>query len=159
MNEIANLTGEIVYLAVLNGTEVIYLDGAFPDYSTGGRNMTGLKAPLYCTGIGKALLAYAGPERVDEVISEGLYSFTKDTITDGENLRKELELVRERGYSVDNMEHEYGIKCVAIPIRNGEDRVVAACSVTGPSPRFTEKRITELAEILKKHAEVLKNRL
>lgn len=121
--------------------------------------MTGLKAPLYCTGIGKALLAYAGPEKVDEVIGEGLYSFTKDTITDGEKLKEELAVVRERGYSTDNMEHEYGIKCVAIPIRNGEDQVVAACSVTGPSPRFTEKRIAELAEILKKHAVELKKML
>lgn len=159
MSEIANQTGETVFLGVLNGTEVIYLDAAFPDFSTGGRNMTGLKAPLYCTGIGKAMLAYEPESKVDEVVEAGLISFTKNTIVDKEALREELETVREKGYAIDNMEHEYGIKCVAMPIRNAENRVVAACSITGPSPRFTDKKMMELEEILRKHTELLKVRL
>ncbi|MDO5416833.1 MAG: IclR family transcriptional regulator [Lachnospiraceae bacterium] len=159
MEQIANETGETVFLGVLNGTEVIYLDAAFPDSSTGGRNMTGLKAPLYCTGIGKAMLAFESEEKVDEVIRNGMEPFTENTIVDGEQLRKELALIRERGYATDNMEHEYGIKCVAMPIRNADGKVVASCSVTGPSLRFKCDKMVTLAAILKKHAELLKDRI
>lgn len=159
MREIADRVGETVYLAVRNQTEVIYLDGAFPSSSTGGRQMTGLKAALYCTGIGKALLAYAPEEVVEEVIAEGMFSFTQNTIVDGEALKKELAVIRERGYAIDNMEHEHGIKCVAMPIRNSENRVVAAYSISGPSPRFGGDRVEELAEILRQHADMIKMRL
>ncbi len=121
--------------------------------------MTGLKAPKYCTGIGKAILAYESEEMVEEVIKEGMVSFTDQTITDGEKLKEELKCVREKGYAVDNMEHEYGVKCVAVPIRNGENKVVAACSITGPSPRFTPQRIDELEKLLKQYAQMLRPRL
>lgn len=156
MAEIANCTGESVFLAVANGTEVIYLDGAFSSSSTGGRNMTGVTAPLYCTGIGKAMLAYAPEEAVNEVIAKGLLPFTQNTIINGENLKNELIKIREKGYSVDNMEHEYGIKCVAVPIRNAENQVVAACSISGPSPRLGDDKLEELAGILKHHADMVR---
>lgn len=159
MTEIADCVGETVYLAVRNSSEVIYLDGAFPSSTTGGRNMTGLKAPLYCTGIGKAMLAYEQENVVNEVIADGMSAFTQNTITDGGVLKEELSAIRERGYAVDNMEHEFGITCVAVPIRNSENRVVAAYSVSGPSPRFGQERITELAGILLQHAEMIKVRL
>lgn len=159
MVEIANETNESVFLAVSSGTEVIYLDGAFPDTSVGGRNMTGLKAPKYCTGIGKVILAHEPEACVDAVIEEGMVAFTEQTITDGETLRTELENIREKGCAVDNMEHEYGVKCVAVPIYNMENRVVAAISITGPSPRFTQDRIEELEALLKEYAQVLKCRL
>lgn len=159
MVELANRTNESVFLAVSSGTEVIYLDGAFPETSVGGRNMTGLKAPKYCTGIGKAILAYEPEQCVKEVIEEGMVAFTDQTITDGKRLQEELEKIRERGYSIDQMEHEYGVKCVAVPIRNAENRVVAAYSITGPSPRFTKERIEELEGLLKQYADIMKPRL
>lgn len=159
MREIADRVGETVYLAVVSSTEVIYLDGAFPSSSTGGRNMTGLKAPLYCTGIGKAMLAYGQESLADEVIAEGMFPFTQNTITDGDALKRELAMIRERGYAIDNMEHEYGIKCVAVPIRSSENRVVAAYSISGPSPRFDKARIEELAGMLLEHADMIKVRL
>lgn len=148
MTQIADEEEECVYLAVIHGTEVIYVNAAFPSASTGGRNMTGVTAPTYCTGIGKAALAYEAETVIDQVIEEGLFSFTQNTITDGEQLKSELALIRQRGYSIDNMEHEYGVKCVAAPIRNREGKVVAAYSITGPSPRFGDCRIERLAALL-----------
>lgn len=148
MESIANQEEECVYLAVLHDTEVIYVDAAFPSAATGGRNMTGVTAAAYCTGIGKAILAYQTESAVEQVIVKGFYPFTQNTITKGEDLKKELEIIRQRGYSVDNMEHEYGVKCVAVPIKNKEGKVIAAYSISGPSPRFDDSRIKRLAEEL-----------
>ena len=71
-------------------------------------------------------------------------------------LKRELSMIRRRGYAVDAMEHEYGIQCVAVPIFNREGQIAAAYSVSGPSPRFSEERIQQIAEILKESAESIK---
>jgi DNA-binding IclR family transcriptional regulator len=158
MNEIANQVGESVFLGVISNARLIYMDGAFPRASTTSRNMTGITAPLYCTGIGKALLAYH-TELLGQIIQEGLTSFTPSTITDPDALLEELSLTRERGYAIDNMEHEYGVKCVAVPVYNCTDQIVAAISVSGPSPRFDEDRIVKLAALLAEHTAAVKNYL
>lgn len=150
MDELAAQSGECVYLAARQDREIIYMDAAFPPGSVGGRNMVGVSAPSYCTGIGKAILAFEPEEVWDRVldVSGGLKAFTENTITDGDALKKELETIRHRGYSIDNMEHEYGVKCVAAPVKNYEGRVLAAISISGPSLRFSEERVENLAGIL-----------
>ena len=80
MERIANLCGETVYLATFYGTEIIYLDSIFPRSNATGKNLIGLSAPAYCTGIGKALLAYQPPEVVDKVLGLPLTAFTPNTI-------------------------------------------------------------------------------
>lgn len=159
MIQIANEVEECVYLAILQDTEIVYVDAAFPDSVTGGRNMTGIKAPAYCTGIGKALLAFEPETTVNKVVEEGFHGFTPYTILDGESLRLELETIRNQGYAIDNMEHEYGVKCVAAPIRNQEGKVVAAYSISGPSPRFGDDRIPKLADLLIRNVDSVKNQL
>lgn len=156
MDQVAEILGESVYLAVFHEKEIIYVDGAFPSIAVGRRNMTGIKAPAYCTGIGKALLAYQPEPVIEEIIEDGLKGFTKNTITDGRMLKRELAIIRRQGYAVDNMEHEYGIQCVAVPIFNREGKIVAAYSVSGPSPRFSEERIGQISELLKESAETVK---
>lgn len=107
------------------------------------KSVMGIKAPLYCTGIGKAMLAYLPREVVDAVIGRGLASITDNTITDTGKLLQELETIRLRGYAIDNMEHQFGIKCVGMPIRNRKGDIVAGLSISGLSLRFDEQRIEE----------------
>lgn len=152
MQQIANQEEECMYLAVMRDTNVIYIDAAFPEAVTGGRNMTGVTAPSYCTGIGKAILAYAEEAVVERVIAQGLQPFTQHTILDGGKLKEELEQIRIREYAVDHMEHEHGVKCVAVPVRNKEGLVIGAYSISGPSPRFNAERIKKLAAILQNTA-------
>jgi DNA-binding IclR family transcriptional regulator len=159
LEQVANDENETVYLAVLQDTEVIYIDAAFPSSNTGGRNMTGIKAPTYCTGIGKAMLAFEPDKVTEQVIREGFQQFTANTVSDGKQLKKELEEIRKKGYAIDNMEHEYGVKCVAVPITDHDGKVVAAVSVSGPSPRFDKKRIEGLADSLKEKVRQISYRL
>jgi DNA-binding IclR family transcriptional regulator len=151
MQKISNITNENVYLAIYKGAEVLYLDACCPLGNNPTRSMQGEKAPLYCTGIGKAILAFLPENNVNMVLNAGLKRFTENTITDGGLLNKELERIRERGYSTDNMEHEYGIKCVAVPVRGKNGSVICAISVSGPSLRFPESEIESIANILKEN--------
>lgn len=148
MERISSHCNESVYFAIPSGNEVVYIDAVYPSSYMAGRSIIGVKAPLYCTGIGKAILAHFEASRIDEVIASGLVPFTPNTITKGEQLSDELELIKTRGYSVDNMEHEYGIKCVAVPIRSIRGSVIGAISVSAPSLRFTDENIQEYAEFL-----------
>lgn len=146
--QIAAKTDETVYLGELFGSDVIYIDAIFPASHMGGRNVVGIRASTYCTGIGKALLAYQSEEFIEGVIAQGLKRYTDHTITDPTLLREELALIRSRGYAVDNMEHEFGIKCVAAPVRNCQGKVVAALSISGPSPRFSDAETMRYADLL-----------
>lgn len=148
MEEVARDTGETVFLATPYGTQIIYREAAYPTLSISVRAINGVVAPMYCTGIGKAILAYQDEDFIERVIDEGLTAFTPNTITEPGAFREELIKIKQQGYSVDNMEHEYGIKCVGVPVRNGSREVIGAISITGPSLRFTDKKINEYAVLL-----------
>lgn len=160
MQELADYSGERVYLAIPHKDEVVYVSSTYPQEAVYlMRTIMGETARMYCTGIGKAMMAFLPEKELETYLGRGLEAFTECTITDPEKLKKELVLVRTRGYAVDNMEHEYGIKCVAVPILNKQGSVEGAISISGPSLRFDEERIQELASVLKKKVQKIQSRL
>ena len=148
IKEIANLTGEVCYLGMLNDLEVLYLDAAYPSSQASGRNILGERAPLYCTGLGKAMLANLPEAEISQVLASPMTSFTRCTITDPAVLRAELEEIRTNGYAVDNMEHEFGIRCVAVPIFDSSGKVIGAVSASGPSLRFDPDAVVRISRII-----------
>lgn len=118
---------EVVYLEKLEGLQAIGMMGS----RVGGR------APAYCTGLGKCMLAYF-PERDvrDFYAANGLRVRTTNTITVLEALLGDLRETRNRGYAIDNVEHEDGVRCVAAPVWNHENVVVGALSISGPEQRM-----------------------
>lgn len=159
LESISEFSNESVYFGILTEHEVIYLDTVYPKGTLAGRSIIGVRAPLYCTGIGKAILAYLPDEEIEQVISKGLVPFTQNTIIDRDKLLDEMMQIRKRGYSIDNMEHEYGIKCVAVPVRNIREKVVAAISISGPSLRFTDDKILEYSNFILNISRELKSRI
>lgn len=159
MEEISDQTGETVYLATPYGDQIIYREAAFPNRSISVRVIKGVVAPMYCTSLGKAILAYMDQGHIEKIIEEGLKPFTPYTITDPEEFRKELKKIREQGYSLDNMEHEYGIKCVGVPLKNSNNEIIGAYSLSGPSLRFNDDKILEYAALLQSKARMIKDRL
>lgn len=155
ITELSELTGEMVYLGVPERDQVMYLDGALPQPSLSAKPVIGMTAPLTCTGIGKAMLAYFSEERIDAILKAPIERFTDNTITDPVLLKEELRMIRSRGYSVDNMEHEFGIKCVAVPLFDAGHRLMGAISITGPSPRFPLNKIEEYAALLMSRTQAL----
>jgi DNA-binding IclR family transcriptional regulator len=104
---------------------------AFPPYTR-----VGSKLEAYCSGLGKVLLAALPPDQLENFILDGdLVALTQHTITDRALLHVELQKVRAQGYAVDDQEYQANMRCIAVPIHDGEDRVVAALSVTGEAQK------------------------
>lgn len=148
--EISQKIDEIIYFAIPYNHEVLYITGSYNNDNSYFRNksIAGMTAPLTCTGIGKAMLAHMSEESLNLVLEQPLVKFTKHTIIDKRNLLIELNKIKEQGYSVDNMEHEHGVKCVAVPLFNHSGELIGGISVTGPSLRFPESTIRKYAQIL-----------
>ncbi len=136
---------ESVHLTVLDAGEVLYVESFPSSKSLRAYSPVGLRAPLHCTGVGKAILANLDPAAADAVIADrGLARFTARTITSRARLLVELERTRHRGYSIDDCEHEEGVRCVGAPIRDHTGHVVASLSVAAPSQRMPESRLASL---------------
>ncbi|MCK0515509.1 IclR family transcriptional regulator [Anaerobiospirillum sp. NML120448] len=152
---ISNEVQEICYFGVPYGDKILYLEGGFPSENFSTKPVLGMTAPLYCTGLGKAVLAHLPKEEQDAICNGPLKQITENTITTAKDLLDELERIKLRGYSIDNMEHEFGIKCVAVAVFDKNGKVRGGLSITGPSLRFPNKRIEELALLLKSAADTI----
>lgn len=152
MQRIAQETNEMVYLSILKDDEVIYLDVIYPMnqlYSAAGP-VTGERAKLYCTGVGKAMLSRLPDEEVDRILSGELRPYTDYTITDKSQLKREVELARVNGFAVDNMEVVLGVKCIGVAVMNHKGEVECGISISAPSLRMEHEKIGEFAQILKR---------
>ena len=124
------------------------------------RSILGERAQMYCTGIGKAMLANMNDRSIDEYLTvHELKAFTENSITDKDVFRQELMRTRQRGYAIDDMEHEFGIKCVAMPIFDRNRNLYAAISISGLASHFTEEKMSEWAILLKKYVTKIESRL
>lgn len=145
---------ETVHLTVLDGGEVLYVDCVESTKRLRTYPVIGVRAPLYCTAVGKAIMAHMPAEQVDRIIDQyGLARFTDNTITDRERLFRDLAAIRRRGYSVDDIEHEPGVRCLGAPIRDHGGTVFASISVSGPTMRITRERVEELGHQVMSAAE------
>ena len=136
LEDVYERTHETVHLGVLEGTEVVYVAkiGGHRQASTPSR--IGGRMPLYCTALGKALLAHSPASLLDEVVAQGLERRTPRTITAAGLLRRQLGQVVETGVAYEYEESAPGLVCVAAAVLDPEDRPVAAVSATGPITRF-----------------------
>ena len=160
MRELAELTGETSHMAVYYEGEVVYLRTMEGPRTTFRVTPVGKRSPVYCTSLGKAMLAFLPAEAYrDVVFHRGMPRLTPYTITTPEAMAEELQRVRERGYAVDDQEQELGVRCVGVPIFDHSEKVVAAISLAGPSSRVTPERVADLAALLCARAEGLSRRL
>jgi DNA-binding IclR family transcriptional regulator len=142
--------GETVHLGVLQKTAVVYLDKVEPNNRRVWlESRIGASNPVYCTAMGKAILAFLPPEEAAAIIARIRFvRYTPRTLVTAEALQRSLERVRRRGYAIDDEEVECGVRCVGAPILNESGRPVAAVSVSGPSSRITQQSVPGIAERL-----------
>lgn len=132
LKELSTQINLTVHLGILDGTEVVIIDKYDPPSNITMVSRIGATVPAHCTGQGKTLLAYSPPADVERVIAKhGLKQYTSYTITSKEAFFQELAKIRERGYAIDDSEHEKHIRCVAVPLLNERNEIEAALSVTG----------------------------
>ncbi|MDS0300324.1 IclR family transcriptional regulator [Halogeometricum sp. S1BR25-6] len=154
---LAESTGEMANLVVEEKGKGVYLHRAHGNKAVRTDSYVGQRVHLHNTALGKTILAHLPEERVDEIIEHhGLPRTTPNTITTRDALLEELETVREAGVSFDDEARVQGLRCVAVPIINNNDRVEGAISVSGPTSRLQNEYFTrELPEELKSAANVI----
>lgn len=141
--------GETVHLSVLQKTSIVYLDKVEPNRRVCISSKTGTSNPVYCTSMGKAMLAFQPPEVINQIVSKIRFvRYTPKTLTSSDALLKALERVRRRGYAIDDQEIEVGVRCIGAPIFDEKRNAIAAVSVSGPASRITAPTMPEIAEHL-----------
>lgn len=147
---------ETVHLTVLDKDEVLYVDCIESKRRLRTYSVIGVRAPLYCTSVGKAILAFQSDGEIRRIAREkGLQRITETTIDTEDKLWAEVAKVRAAGYAVDDMEHEEHLRCVGAPIRNARGEVFASLSLSGPAERNTYERIESMApSVMRAGAEI-----
>jgi DNA-binding IclR family transcriptional regulator len=151
------LTSRAVHLAVFDGLRAVVIQRTEADPMLSNTMVE--NSPAYCTSVGKAILAYQPVEAVQRVIDAGLERFTETTITDPALLEQELALTRQRGFSIDNGEHQPGLRCIGAPIRNQSGAVFAGISVSAPAWQLPMAEVDELNKVVIYHANLISQRL
>ncbi len=155
--EISRQCGESSSLAILQDLEVIYIDYVEgPDLILKTLQRIGKIAPVHSTGVGKCLMLNFDENKIDELISKkGLTALTDKTITTKNDLVKELDFVRQQNYALDNEECEQQVKCVAVPIRDYTQKVVASISVSAPLGRLAENKMQYILSLLRETSDAI----
>lgn len=146
LDELAAKTGETIHLAQMDLGQVLYVDKRNAAKPVEMFSSAGKVGPAYCTGVGKAMLAYLDEEGLKAALSrQSFHRFTTHTLHTRDLLIDELRAIRQRGYGFDREEHEPGIICCAVPILSRAGRVMGAISVTSTTARTTLTALEGLA--------------
>ncbi|MFJ3308787.1 IclR family transcriptional regulator [Streptomyces sp. NPDC086549] len=157
---LAEEIGETVNIAVMQEHYAINLYQVRGPAAVAAHNWVGELTPLHATSSGKILLAHLPAKERAALLSEsGLKKVTPHTLTAKAKLEKNLAEARERGYAWTLEELEIGLHAMAAPVRDRDGEVIAAISASGPSYRFTEERMHELAPVLVNGAEEISHRM
>ena len=150
LQSLAVESNEAIHFVLREGGSVVYLYKEEPaQRMVHMTSCVGLRNPMYCTGVGKAILAFLPPEEQQLILNTTEYiPFTAHTLTTPQEVETQLLAVRQRGYAIDNQEHEEGIGCVAAPILNDLGIAYAAISIAAPASRLTEEKIRQYAALL-----------
>nr|WP_211176570.1 IclR family transcriptional regulator [Pseudonocardia acidicola] len=141
LTDLFEATLETVHLAVPDGTDVVYVQKIDGRRGPAVASRVGGRMPAYCTGVGKALLAFGPPERLAAVLAAGLERRTPRTVIAPGLLDQELAAVRRRGVAEEHEESTVGIACVAAPVLDAAGLAVAAVSITGWVNRMDTTRL------------------
>lgn len=159
LRRLRDLTGETSYLAVQEGTHVLALGRFESAHDRRSNARLGALKPMHCTSQGKAILAHFSQNQLDQILDGELTAFTDNTITNADQLKAHLAIVRARGYAIDDEEIVLGTRCVGAAILDPDGRPVAAISVAGPTFRMHPERAEQLGKELVEVAKRISSQL
>lgn len=156
LDRLSDHVGETVHLAQLDNAQVLYVDKRNARDPVAMFSQAGKVGPAYCTGVGKAMLAFAPEAQLSGLLAQqSWHAFTGNTLTTPESLMAELAVIRARGHAFDNEEHEPGIICVALPILSAGGQVLGALSVTSTTARTSLSDLEKLAPVIREIAQTI----
>lgn len=149
IEELAAEVGETVHLAQIDNGQVLFVDKLRSTDRFETLAQVGQVAPAFCTGVGKAMLAFLAPKRLELVLQQQAYfGYTPTSHKSAQSLQVELDTIRETGIAFDREEHELGTNSIAAPILSTNGRVIGAISIATPTSRFDTEALTQFSEPL-----------
>jgi DNA-binding IclR family transcriptional regulator len=142
--ELSQISGETVHLGTLATDRVIYVDKIESEKSIRLVSRIGSSVPLHCTSMGKAILASLAPDQQEHIIANASDRRTSHTLL-GDELRAELETIRESQWAIDDQENEEGVRCMGAAIISTSGSPIGALSISAPASRFSRKDCERLA--------------
>jgi IclR family transcriptional regulator, KDG regulon repressor len=150
LKHLRDVTGEAVNIAVLYGQEVVYVNHLPSLEAITVGPLLGLRRPVYASAVGKAIIAFLPVDEREALISSlQLKGLSPKTITTLDLLRGNLDQVVQLGYALDDEETFVGIRCVAAPIRDHTNQVIAALGLSGPTTRIEGERVSNLGGLVR----------
>lgn len=148
--------GETIHLAQLDQGQVLYVDKRNAQRPVEMFSQAGKVGPAYCTGVGKAMLAFLSEDELSRALDrQSFHRFTEHTLDTPGKLLDELQAIRVRGFAYDREEHEPGIICVAVPILTRAGRAMGALSITSTTARTTLDQLGGLAPQIRETADLI----
>ncbi len=153
LNDLVKETHETAHLAVLCGKESLILEVCDSPHQLRVASRPGSLALIHCSATGKVFLAWSIHLKLCDFFNGiTIERRTPKTFTTVKSLEKEIGLIRKQGYAVDDEEYFAGVRCIAAPVRNAENKVVAAIGITGATVRLTKEKIQPYAKIVQQAA-------
>jgi len=145
---------ENVHMAMMDEGKIMYIDRKEAGQSLMIRSYIGKKVPANCTALGKVMLAYLEERELEAFLEkEELVRMTENSIVDINVLKNELKKIKNNGYAIEIEEFQKGGVCIAAPVKNHQENIIAAISISIPKSRFLEKnKSSKCIEEVKKAA-------
>ena len=157
MERLSDLSGEAVHLVQREGNNILYIYKIEAKIGTIRMvSHVGMIHPMYCSGVGKAIMATLPETEVRKIWNESIIEKkTEKTITNFAQMQETLVKIKENGYALDDEENEKGVRCIAACLRGYQKEVKYAFSISGPTSRMTRERVRELSvDVLKVQEEL-----
>jgi len=150
LKQLAEYSGETVHLVQMDGINAVYIDKVESAHNTVRLvSMVGKSIPLYCSGVGKAMLAEMSDGKIESVWEQSeIHRLTDYTITDYDQFYRLIEETRKDGYALDNEENELGVRCIAVSLKSFSGKPHYAISISAPKDRMSDERIGELKDLI-----------
>lgn len=147
LQELTQETGMTSHLAVPSGRRSLILEVCDCSGPVRVASRAGSAVDLHCSSTGKVFLAFLHAHAIKEFYQDRtLTRRVSGTITDIETLQTDLKQIHKQGYAVDDEEYHDGIRCVAVPVRDGTDTVIAALGLTAPAHQLPKAKFPALAQ-------------
>lgn len=160
MLDLAEKTGETVNLGVLDGIDVVCIDQVSSKHSLRQDQPIGSRVRAHCTSMGKSILAILDDDQIEKTFNGKVFErLTPNTLKNIEDLKKELRIVRNKGYAIDDEEAVKGVRCAGAVISDSSGKPVAALSIAGPAVRISRSKLTEFGQLLAQTTETISEKL
>ncbi|MFC4224237.1 IclR family transcriptional regulator [Lysinibacter cavernae] len=158
LRRLSERTQQTIHLAAFDGQDVFYIDKYESQKTVRMYSRIGAPAPLYCTGVAKAILAQRSLSEQESLANGITYvRHTERTITTPGDFLADLAAVRKRGYALDDREHEDFLHCVAVPIKIGSQPVMHGISLSAPTILLSREQLLDLVPLLREAAAAISN--